>query len=45
MKMMMMIATPNMNPSVYRVRLEEEYDPYLEQRRSRKNQDRFHSEW
>jgi hypothetical protein len=29
MKAMMMIATLNINPSMYRVRLEEEYDPLL----------------
>jgi hypothetical protein len=45
MKTMMTTANPNIYPSVYRVRLEEEYDPYLEQRRSRKTQDRVHSEW
>jgi hypothetical protein len=45
MKAIMTIATPNIGPSVYWVDLEEEYDPYLEQRRSRKTQDRIHSEW
>jgi hypothetical protein len=30
MKMMIMIATPNMGLSVYQVDLEEEYDPYLQ---------------
>jgi hypothetical protein len=30
MKMMIIIATPNMGPSIYQVDLEEEYDPYLQ---------------
>jgi hypothetical protein len=30
MNTMIMIATPNIGPSVYQVDLEEEYDPYLE---------------
>jgi hypothetical protein len=45
MKVMMTMASPNIHPSVFRVRLEEEYNPYLEQRRPRKVQDRVHSEW
>jgi hypothetical protein len=44
-KAMMTTASPNIDPSVYRVWLEEEYDPDLEQRRSREDQDHFHSEW
>jgi hypothetical protein len=39
------MAMPNISPSVYRVGLEGEYDPYLEQRWSRRVQDCFHSEW
>jgi hypothetical protein len=30
MKVMIMIATLNISPSVYREDLEEEYDPYLQ---------------
>jgi hypothetical protein len=30
MNTMITIATPNIGPSVYRVDLEEEYNPYLE---------------
>jgi hypothetical protein len=29
-KAMITIATPNMNPSISRVGLEDEYDPYLQ---------------
>jgi hypothetical protein len=45
MKTMIMIATPDISPSVYWVDLEEEYNPYLEWSRSREVQDHLHSEW
>jgi hypothetical protein len=36
------ISRMNMHPSVFWVDLEEEYDPFLKQKRTRKDQGRVH---